>query len=479
MSLEELGTTGFEGTKLDALNTEENNTKITDIADTNESVENADADELGSLTPGKFKGTVLGDATELEKELKETTDNSTPLAATEQTPTTETRANKKPTPSKDFPVDQELEALYNNIKDYSVGDNVTGFITKIQDGTIFVDIGYKAEGIIDPDELSATKKAHGAEFEVGDKITAKITRLENKAGNPVLSKRSADYEIAWSTLQNATTSGEEISVEVKRVLDGGLQCDYMDFIRCFIPHSQIDKSDNQNLDSFANQTISAKVLKVDRKRKRIVLSLRKSNKGVQNKAQAEALEKIKPGQILNGTVTTIKSYGAFVNLGEIDGLVHISELSWSRIENVEDVLKEGQETEVFVINVDKETGKISLGLKQLTKDPWLDIEKSYKVGDQVKAKITRLMQFGAFAAIDNDIEGLIHITELSDTPVKYPEDAVKVGQEVEATIIRLDLEAKKLALSLKKQNSTEEELKSYSTGENTTTEEPVTETATQ
>lgn len=454
MSLEELGTTGFEGTKLDAFTPEENDTI------TKETVSGTD---LGSLTGGKLKGTALGNSTELEKELTKTAD--TPAQTIKEPNIIEKKESVKSSIVKDLNTDPELDALYNSIKDYTVGDNVTGYITKIQDGTIFVDIGYKAEGIIDPDELSATKKAHGAEFKVGDKITAKITKLENKAGNPVLSKRSADYEIAWTTLQQASTTDEEINVEVKRVVDGGLQCDYMDFIRCFIPHSQIDKNDIKNLESFNNKVISAKVLKVDRKRKRIVLSLKKAQKSGQSQAQAEALEKIKPGQILKGKVTTIKSYGAFVNLGEVDGLVHISELSWSRVDNVEEVLKEGQETEVFVINVDKETGKISLGLKQLTKDPWLEIENSYKVGDKVKAVITRLMQFGAFASIDNKVEGLIHITELADTPVKYPEDAVKVGQEVEATIIRLDLETKKLALSLKKERQNEEELKSYSTSD--------------
>ncbi len=209
------------------------------------------------------------------------------------------------------------------------------------------------------------------------------------------------------------------------------------------------EEDEEQAKALIGKTITVKVLKADRKKRKLILSLKKAQYTHLNKKSTEALAALKPGQIIKGKVTSIKSYGAFVNLGEVDGLVHISELSWSRIEKVEDMLQLDQEVEVYVIGVNMETGKISLSIKRLSADPWEIVNQKYKVGDKIKATITRTVQFGAFASVQDSVEGLIHITELADRQIKYPEEVVKIGQEVNATIIRMEQKNRRLALSLR------------------------------
>lgn len=385
-----------------------------------------------------FKGTILGQPSSLEKELGITVDKK-------EDPKSGTAAAVKKSKSKS---NEEFESLFGGIKDYTEGDTVSGIVTKIQNGIVFVDIAYKAEGIIEPDELSndPTKKA---DIKVGDKISVKILRLENKAGNPVLSKKRADYEVSWQNLEKAARNNQEVEVYVINYRNDGLSVDYNRGIKGFIPISQLPEEDEEQAKTLIGKTISVKVLKADRKKRKLILSLKKAQHSHFNKKSSEALAAIKPGQIIKGKVTSIKSYGAFVNLGEVDGLVHISELSWSRIDKVEDMLQLDQEVEVYVIGVNMDTGKISLSIKRLSADPWEIVNKNYKVGDKVKAVITRTVQFGAFASIDNSIEGLIHITELADRQIKYPEEAVKIGQEVNATIIRMEQKNHRLALSLR------------------------------
>lgn len=431
MSLETLNDSEFEGTLLDS---------------TGHDKASFSAKEGSDLT-ANFKGTILGQPSSLEKEL-----------GLEITKKEEVKAAPAAKKAKIKPV-EDFEQLYGGIKNYTEGETVSGIVTKIQNGMIFVDIAYKAEGIIEPDELTAdpSKKP---DIKVGEKIYVKILRLENKAGNPVLSKKRADFDIAWQTLQKAASHNQDVEVTVVSVRDGGLTVDYNRLVRGFIPGSHLPQDESEDLNELQGKNVIAKVLKVDRKKRKLILSLKKSQHANLNKKLSEALAALKPGQVLKGKVTSIKSYGAFVNLGEVDGLIHISELSWSRIDKVEDLLQVGQEIDVYVINVNPNTGKISLSLKRLGNDPWLEVSNAYKVGDKIKANISRIMQFGAFASVKDGVEGLIHITELSDQQVKYPEQVVKVGQEIEATIIRMDQKNRRLALSLRQNPVLETEVKS-------------------
>lgn len=423
MPLDTLNDSEFEGTLLDQ-NKNDNFSFGTE--------------KTASETAPNFKGTVLGQPSSLEKELGLDLQKKEEVSA----------AKKTPKASKAKAAADEFENLFGTIKDYTEGDTVNGTVTKIQNGMVFVDIAYKAEGIIEPDELS-NDPSKKIDLKVGDRITVKILRLENKAGNPVLSKKRADYEVSWQNLEKAARNNQEVEVYVINYRNDGLTVDYNRGIKGYIPLSQLLEEDEEQAKTLIGKTISVKVLKADRKKRKLILSLKKAQHAHLNKKSTEALSALKPGQIIKGKVTSIKSYGAFVNLGEVDGLVHISELSWSRIEKVEDMLQLDQEVEVYVIGINMETGKISLSIKRLSADPWEIVNQKYKVGDKIKATITRTVQFGAFASVQDNVEGLIHITELADKQVKYPEEVVKIGQEVTATIIRMEQKNRRLALSLR------------------------------
>ncbi|GBR76300.1 hypothetical protein NO2_0870, partial [Candidatus Termititenax persephonae] len=243
-------------------------------------------------------------------------------------------------------------------------------------------------------------------------------------------------------------NNEDILVRVTAKKDGGLNADF-EGVSAFIPAGHLDKEDLARLDSLVGSQIYCKILKAARNRKRLLLSHTASREKTLAKLQ-EALKTIKPGDVVKGKVSSIKSFGAFVNLGEFDGLIHISELAWDRVESVEDVLEVGQEIDVYVIGIDEENTRISLSLKRLGQDPWAEASQDIKVGDKLPVKITRLAQFGAFAQIKEGVEGLIHITEMSaEKQVKYPQEVVQPGQELEATVIRLEPQNKKIALSLR------------------------------
>ncbi|MDR2431425.1 MAG: S1 RNA-binding domain-containing protein [Candidatus Margulisbacteria bacterium] len=345
--------------------------------------------------------------------------------------------------------EDEFEKLFGTVKNYQEGDIISGTVSRIINGSIYVDIAFKSEGIIEPDEISNRASVKAVDVcQPGDKINVKILRLENKAGNPILSKKRADYELGWSKLNTAAARNEDILVKITGKRDGGLNADY-EGINAFIPASQLDKEDLARLDSLIGTSIYCKVLKIVRSRKRLLLSHKASKEKTLEKLH-EALKSIHPGEVVRGKVSSIKSFGAFVNLGEFDGLIHISELAWDRVARVEDVLEAGQEIDVYVIGIDEENTRISLSLKRLQKDPWEEAVASIKVGDKLPVKITRLAQFGAFAQIKEGVEGLIHITEMSDEKqVKYPQEVVQPGQELTARVIRLEPQNKKIALSLR------------------------------
>jgi len=353
----------------------------------------------------------------------------------------------------------EFEQWFLNFKEYSVGELITGNVTNILNNTVYVDISYKAEGIIEPDELSFIPNTKAKDImDIGDEVHVQIIRLENKEGNPVLSKKRADYVLAWEKLSEAADNKESIEVFILGRMNDGLLATF-DGIRCYIPPTQLIPETKNNLDKAKHSTIEVRVLKADRRRKRVILS-EKAIAGEQRKEASDFVENINIGDKVKGTVSNIKSYGAFVNIGPTHGLIHISELSWGRVDKVEDVLNIGDEVEAIVCGKDEEKVKISLTLKDEKSDPWEQIRDKYKLGDIEELVITRTAAFGAFAELVPGVEGLIHISEFSDQRVQKVTDVVKPGEKVKAMIIRLNQDTKKIAFSIRSAQQKDEELKS-------------------
>ena len=361
--------------------------------------------------------------------------------------TTPAPTQAKPTPQPPAP---KPPATYEEtFKEYNAGDIVKGKVIKVDQSGVLVDIKYKADGLILPDELSDKHISSPAEVvKVGDTIDVFIENVENKEGYVVLSKKRADYEIRWKTAYDAYKTKKILEGKVFQALKGGLVVDCHG-IRGFIPASQVSKKPGEPLEAFKGKALPVKVIEVNRKQGKVVLS-HKLAAGEKNKYESsKLLDDLEVGQIRHGKVTSLKSFGAFVDIGGIEGLIHLSELSWKRVKHPSVVLKLGQETDVFVLGVDKINKKVALGLKELLPDPWVDAEEHFKPGQIVKATILRFAKFGAFVGLDHDLEGLIHISELSKTPVQKPDDAVKIGDVVEVKVLRVIPEEQKIGLSIK------------------------------
>ncbi|MFC1478941.1 30S ribosomal protein S1, partial [Candidatus Margulisiibacteriota bacterium] len=330
----------------------------------------------------------------------------------------------------------------STIKDYKAGDIVKGKVVSTG-RDILVDIDYKSEGIIEADDIQ-----NGSKIKIGDIIEVYILKLENKDGHPVLSKSIADLERAWKMAYESYKQKDTLEAKVVSAVKGGLVVDYWG-IRGFIPASQVLKNQDEELSSFIDQEIPVRVIEVDRRRKKIVFSHKLAAISEINESTQHLWKEIEAGQVRKGVVSSIKKFGVFVDLGGIEGLVHVSELSWKRIDNPSSFLKMGDKVEVFVLSVDPEKKKISLGMKQLQPDPWVGVEDRYTAGQLVTGKIVRLTTFGAFIELEEGLEGLIHISELSDNKIDNPEEVVKAGDLVQARVLRVDASSQRIGLSIK------------------------------
>jgi ribosomal protein S1 len=383
---------------------------------------------------------------------------------------------KKPVPKEKKPSPPKAETpppppkYEETFKEYKVGDIVKGTVLKVDLSGVLVDIKYKADGLILPDELSEKTVGSPEEIvKVGDQINVFIENLENKEGHVVLSKKHADYEIRWRTAYDAYRNKKLLEGKVIQALRGGLVID-CEGIRGFIPASQVLKKAQESLESFKDKNLPVKIIEINRRQGKIVLSHRLAAGEKEKFLAVKLLEELEVGQIRHGTVTSIKSFGAFVDIGGIEGLIHLSELSWKRVKHPSEVLKLGQETDVFVLGVDRINKKVALGLKELQDDPWVSAANYFKPGQIVKAKIMRFAKFGAFAELQHGLEGLIHISEISKVPVQKPEDAAKIGDEVEVKILRVIPEEQKIGLSIKEailQKEKEEYKKTMGSAEET------------
>ncbi|MBQ3300665.1 MAG: 30S ribosomal protein S1 [Eggerthellaceae bacterium] len=348
----------------------------------------------------------------------------------------------------DISDEQMNEMIDGTLTEFDEGDLVDGTIVKIERDEVLVDIGFKSEGVIPVRELSIRKDADPSDLvEVGDKIEALVLQKEDKDGRLILSKKRAEYERAWISVEEKFKAGEPVTGEVIEVVKGGLILDIG--LRGFLPASLVDLRRVKDLDMYLNTELEARIIEMDRNRNNVVLSRRVLLEEGRKNERAEILAKLSKGMRLKGSVSSIVDFGAFVDLGGIDGLVHISELSWNHVNHPSEVVKVGQEVEVEVLDVDLNRERISLGLKQTTPDPWIKLVESYPVGTIVDGKVTKVVPFGAFVELGESTEGLVHISEMAPRHIETPAQVVKVGDIVKVKVMEINPERRRISLSMK------------------------------
>ncbi len=340
------------------------------------------------------------------------------------------------------------QMIDGTLTNFDEGDLVDGTVVKIEHDEVLVDIGFKSEGVIPSRELSIRKDANPADIvNLGDKIEALVLQKEDKDGRLILSKKRAEYERAWISVEDKFKAGEIVTGEVIEVVKGGLILDIG--LRGFLPASLVDLRRVKDLDAYMGTEIEARVIEMDRNRNNVVLSRRILLEEGRKNERAEILQKLSKGMRLKGNVSSIVDFGAFVDLGGIDGLVHISELSWSHVNHPSEVVKVGDEVEVEVLDVDLQRERISLGLKQTTEDPWVKLVESFPVGAIADGKVTKIVPFGAFIALGESVEGLVHISEMSIKHIETPAQVVKVGDEVKVKVMEINSDRRRISLSMK------------------------------
>ncbi|WP_419790186.1 30S ribosomal protein S1 [Slackia piriformis] len=340
------------------------------------------------------------------------------------------------------------EMIDGTLTNFDEGDLVKGTVVKLEHDEVLLDIGFKSEGVIPSRELSIRKDADPSDIvALGDEIEALVLQKEDKDGRLILSKKRAEYERAWIQVEEKFKAGEVVTGEVIEVVKGGLILDIG--LRGFLPASLVDLRRVKDLDMYLGTEIEARVIEMDRNRNNVVLSRRVLLEEGRKNERAEILSKLAKGMRLKGTVSSIVDFGAFVDLGGIDGLVHISELSWNHVNHPSEVVKVGDEVEVEVLDVDLQRERISLGLKQTTEDPWLKLVESYPVGSFVDGKVTKIVPFGAFIELGNNVEGLVHISEMAAKHIDTPAQVVKVGQEVKVKVMEINPDRRRISLSMK------------------------------
>ncbi|MFW5787425.1 MAG: 30S ribosomal protein S1, partial [Halanaerobiales bacterium] len=350
----------------------------------------------------------------------------------------------------------EVKYSDNDIADLKKGQTVSGTVVEVNDDGVFVDVGYKTEGLIPLRELAHQKVEDPAEVvSIDDEIDVVVLTLEDDEGQMILSKKRADYEKAWERIMEAYENEEIIEAEVTKRVKGGLVVDVG--VRGFIPASHVAIGYVEDLEQYVGEKLRLKVIEVERDNNNVVLSARKVLEEEREKQKEKTMSELEEGEVIKGEVTNLVDFGAFVDLGGIEGLLHISEMSWGRIGHPSDVLEEGEEIKVKVLEVDEENDRISLGLKQLLPDPWEEFAEKHYEGEIIEGKITKIVDFGSFMEIEEGIEGLIHISQLSRKHVKTPDEVVSVGEKREAKIINIDPEQKRVGLSLKEIEEEKEE----------------------
>jgi small subunit ribosomal protein S1 len=329
------------------------------------------------------------------------------------------------------------------------GEVVRGTVVRVDKDEVLVDIGYKSEGVIPLAELSIRRSVNpDEEVQIGEEVHALVLTKEDAEGRLILSKKRARFEMAWKAIEAAAESGEPVTGRVIEVVKGGLILDLG--VRGFLPASLVDIRRVQDLEEFLGKELRCKVIELNRSRNNVVLSRRAVLEDERKEMRQAILDRLSPGDVVEGKISNIVDFGAFVDLDGMDGLIHISELSWTHVNHPSEVLEIGQPVKVKVLDIDRDRQRISLGLKQTQSDPWQQVLDAYGEGDVVEGKVTKVVTFGAFVEILPGVEGLVHISELAPHHVENPREVVSQGDSVRVKVIEVDAERRRLSLSLKR-----------------------------
>jgi small subunit ribosomal protein S1 len=340
------------------------------------------------------------------------------------------------------------DAISGTIVEFDDGDIVNGTVVKVDKDEVLLDIGFKSEGVIPSRELSIRNDVDPNEIvSVGDQIEALVLQKEDKEGRLVLSKKRAQYERAWGDIERIKEQEGVVRGPVIEVVKGGLILDIG--LRGFLPASLVELRRVRDLQPYVGKELEAKIIELDKNRNNVVLSRRAWLEETQKEQREEFLANLKPGETRKGVVSSVVNFGAFVDLGGMDGLVHVSELSWKHVDHPGSVVQVGDEIEVQVLDVDLDKERISLSLKATQQDPWQEFATTHRVGELVYGRVTKLVPFGAFVQVGEGIEGLVHISEMSQHHVDLPEQVVTPGEELWVKIIDLDLQRRRISLSIK------------------------------
>src|SRR3954451_3185619 len=351
----------------------------------------------------------------------------------------------------DLTPEELIAAMESSFRDFKDGDIVEGDVVKIDRDEVLLDIGYKSEGVIPAKELSIRHDVKPAEIvQVGEHMEALVLQKEDKEGRLILSKKRAQYERAWGRIEEVMTSGQTIKGPVIEVVKGGLILDIG--LRGFLPASLVDLRRVRDLQPFVGTELECKIIELDRNRNNVVLSRRAFLEDSQSEGRKTFLQNLTKGERRKGTVSSVVNFGAFVDLGGVGGLVHVSELSWKHIDHPSEVVAVGQEVTVEVLDVDLDRERVSLSLKATQEDPWRLYARTHAIGQIVPGKVTKLVPFGAFVRVEEGIEGLVHISELAERHVEIPEQVVQVGDDCMVKVIDIDLDRRRISLSLKQAN---------------------------
>jgi small subunit ribosomal protein S1 len=437
-----------EGTKLDESN---------DSQTVNEKV---------SVETTDLKATKIGEISEFEKELIQNDDlNEIKLDASTKEENVDYSADHEKSELEKYLDEESLQVF-----DYQNGDVIDGTVRSVEKSGLLIDFNFKSDGYVSNSELGINEEGSVEELQAGEQAKFYIKKLETKEGYAILSRKKAQVEELWDKMSDLSKDRETVSVNVVSKVQGGLVVDFLS-IKGFIPASQIIKENQDGLEQYVGSVMEVGILQADRRRKKVIFS----NKVLKMKPKQDItklLAEIEVGQTREGKVTSVKDFGVFVDLGGIEGLVHISELSWSRVHHPSEFVQVDDVINVFILGIDKENKKVSLGLKQLQPDPWVEVSNNYRLGTVVEGEITRIVPFGAFIKLEDRLEGLIHISEVSQDRIEKVEDVLKVGDKITAKVIKLIPDEQKIGLSIKalSENSDVEETEVVETNSNEETE---------
>lgn len=426
----------YEATPLERAGSNKSEAKSEDLVMNGEQLTESEVSEPATFTEGAEKKAEVSVEAEPKAEEKAPEPESASTSAEEAEPQSVKKTSERG------------DHYSETFRSLSEGDLVDGVVVHIDKDGVLVDVGTKSEGIIKMTELAQEPFQSPEEVvSVGDRINVYVMETDSQDGSLLLSKKRADFENAWNRVIQHYEEDKPITAMVTDRVKGGLVVDLG--VRGFIPASHVGSGNVKNLDRYIGQSLPLKIIEVDRDRRKVVLSHKLAVESEREKRRAETIKSLQEGQIREGIVRRITDYGAFIDLGGIDGLLHVSEMSWTRISHPSEVVKVGQKIQVMVLKLNLEADRISLGLRQILPDPWADIESKYSVGQVIEGEISRLVPFGAFVRLDEGIEGIIPNVELSRKRVKKPEDVVKVGDHVEARIIELKPEERRMTLSIR------------------------------